>query len=258
MMIDHYSGGTLLADNAQSAATAAWVSAWAAAITALIAVIAAVAAAWQIHEARQARAQARALANEVAQPYVVAYMEADDVSPEYAHFVVKNFGQTAALNVRISSSPELRRAIYDDRSAQQRVQVQLPAMIPILAPAQEWRTLWDKPADRKDKERYPDRHDVTVHYTDSHNEPHTTDSILDFSTFFDRIWFDRKTLHHLATATREINNKLGKFQEDIHGGLSVFTRNGDAKDHRRRVEREQAEREARQARRRSTAADDSP
>lgn len=257
-----HSGVALLADNAESAADAAWVSAWAAAITALIAVIAAVVAAWQIHEARQARAQTRALATEVAQPYVVAYMQADDVSPEYAHFVVKNFGQTAALNVRISSSPELRRAIYDgNSSAQQRVQIRLPATIPILAPSQEWRTFWDNPAERSDKEKYPDRHDVTVHYTDSHNEPHTTNSILDFSTF-DRIWFDRKTLHHLATATREINTKLGKFQEDIHGGLSVFTRNGDAKDDRRRAEREQAVREAREgreaARRRSVADDQSP
>lgn len=258
-MGDHQSGVVIVADAAQSATDAAWVSAWAAAITTGIAVIAAVVAAWQIHEARQARAQARALANEVAQPYVVAYMEADDVSPEYAHFVVKNFGQTAALNVRISSSPELRRAIYDDRSTQQRVQVQLPATIPILAPAQEWRTFWDKPADRKDKDRYPDRHEVTVRYSDSHNEEHTTNSILDFSTFFDRIWFDRKTLHHLATATREINTKLGKFQEDIHGGLRVFARNGDAKDDRLRVEREQAVREAREAaHRRSTAEDQSP
>jgi len=74
---------------------------------------------------------------EQAQPYVAVAIEPlIGVDPKFQELVVKNFGATAAFNVRLESEPPMERAAVDGRA------LTLPTL-PTLVPGQDWRVLWD-------------------------------------------------------------------------------------------------------------------
>ncbi|MUL47110.1 hypothetical protein FZI85_04060 [Mycobacterium sp. CBMA293] len=110
----------------------AW-AAWAAWVTAIIAVVAAVFAWRQIGEARRTR-------EEVAQPNVVVYPDLDPTNWQYLDLVIKNFGKTPAFNVRVTL-PDLD--VSPDNPYDQPTHLYVPENIVVLAPGQEWRTVWD-------------------------------------------------------------------------------------------------------------------
>lgn len=116
-----------------------WVGASASALTFLIAAFALWIAWSQLREAASARRQTKKLEREKAQPYVVAYLEENVVGAEILDLVIKNFGQTAGRNVRLSFDPILNRT--DGNGGDE--PVELPEVISFLAPGQEWRTLFD-------------------------------------------------------------------------------------------------------------------
>jgi len=74
---------------------------------------------------------------EQAQPYVAVAIEPlIGVDPKFQELVVKNFGATAAFNVRLESEPPMERAAVGGRA------LTLPTL-PTLVPGQDWRVLWD-------------------------------------------------------------------------------------------------------------------
>jgi hypothetical protein len=147
--------------------------------------------------------EARALRREQAQPYVVASAVPNRVTPQAIEIVIQNLGTTGARDVSISCSPPLVRT--DQHGGAE--EVPLPSTIPFLAPGQEWRTFWDNSVERaQDRYDLPDRHDLTITYTDSSDEPHTTPSVLDWAVFRGRMWMTEKTVHH---ATKELES-IGK------------------------------------------------
>lgn len=214
-------------------------SALAAWVTVTIAVVAASVAWRQLHEARRLR-------REQAQPYVVLYMEPSAASAHFIDLILKNLGKTAASDVRVTTTPALKRSVQgggvDD--------VWLPESIPVLVPGQEWRVFWDAGFDRLNREDLPLRYEATVTFTDSTGKSYLVPSVLDWSAHKGHRWATVYGAHDAAKALQEISKTLGKWQEDLHGGLAVFVRSGDAKDEQEReryeefLGRQQAKREA--------------
>lgn len=177
------------------------------------------------------------LAQEEARPYVVVYMEpARDGDAQVIDLVVRNFGKTAAHGVRVSIDPAPKRSIAkegdDDRL------VWLPDVIPTLVPGQEWRTLFDMGMHRIES-NLPDVHRVTVEALDSSGHPlPPLESTLDWGQYKGQMWTTVRTMHDAATALRGIEKHVRGWREGASGGLAVTVRDGNAKDARRREERE--------------------
>jgi hypothetical protein len=75
--------------------------------------------------------------------------------------VIKNFGRTPATDIWVTFEPELRRAASGEGEL-----IELPEVIHVLVPGQEWRTLWDSQIDRRETE-LPSHHVATVTFRDS-------------------------------------------------------------------------------------------
>lgn len=206
------------------AALAAW-------ITAAVALVAGGVAVGQLGEARRLRF-------EQAQPYVVVCMEPSPASSWFVDLVVRNFGTTAAHDVRlqIEPAPQRHSGKGDD--------VWLPAAIPVLAPGQEWRTYWD--SGERIESQLPRRHEAVVTFKDSHGRtlPELR-SILDWGVLENRVTIDIYGSHHAAKALRQIDKTLAGWREGPRG-LRAYVRDGDAKDARERERMEQRRREEQQ------------
>lgn len=213
----------------------------------MVAIVAAGVAVNQLAEARKAREtatkdaydlqaqtnkDARNLQLEAIQPYVMMYMERSGASDRLVDLVAKNFGQTAATNVRVSFEPHPQRSSQGQQPPED---VRWPDAIPTLAPGQEHRVLWDSGLARLGSENpthgeLPDRHEVTVTYSDAHGTALTSTAILDWSVYKQRRWAPVKTLHNLAESVDTLSKTVESFREGINGGLAVVVRDGDAKD----------------------------
>ncbi|TDK25842.1 hypothetical protein E2F48_11510 [Arthrobacter crusticola] len=176
----------------------------------------------QLSEASRAREQTKKLELEKSQPYVVMTME-ESISPEFIDLVIRNYGQTAAFDVKVALSP------WPTRSQEGVEDVQLPEVIPVMAPGQEWRTYWDTAQGRL-KADLPDRHNGTVTYLGIDKELMSSKAILDWSIYKSRLRMVKYGLHHLAKAARDISDTHKKWTESAGGSLSVYARNGEAKD----------------------------
>jgi hypothetical protein len=197
------------------------IAAW---LTAGVAIAAGVVAVGQLSEARRLR-------EEQAQPYVAIFMETKpEVDERFVELVIKNFGLTAAFNVRITIEPSPHRA-KDGSHAR----VWLPEHIPTLVPGQEWRTHWDF-GPRRAGSALPSRHAATVHFQDSQEEAFRLQYVLDWGLYENRMQVTTYGAHHAAKALREIQKTTARWTESAAGGLSVVTRDGDARDDRLRQE----------------------
>lgn len=153
--------------------------------------------------AEEDRVAARALREEQAQPYVVVSLaQADAQSPYLMFLVIRNYGSTAAQDVKITMTPPptLRAGPDDVRD------LPLPPLIPTLVPGQEWRTVWRTGFDDPGGE-LPTRFDATAEYTDSRGELLSTPSVLDFGVFPGQMYVTRHGLHDLAETLRKINKR---------------------------------------------------
>lgn len=149
------------------------------------------------------RVAARELREEQARPYVVLSLEQghrDD--PNFVDLVVRNYGATAALNIEVKITPQPVTTIGDGSEQA----LAIPAVIPMLAPGQEWRTLWDTGYDRGDAD-LPDRHDASTTYTDSRGQPLSSLSVLDFGVFKPRRYVGLYGVHDIAKTLRELNQR---------------------------------------------------
>jgi hypothetical protein len=212
-----------------------WIGAIAAILTFLVALGALIYASRQVKEAREARAQARDLERERAQPYVVLIMEPSEASPVLLNIAVRNLGLTGAFNVRIRElDPWPQASGSGGRPAEP---VAFPDVIPILAPGQEFVQFWDSGLTRRDGE-LPDRHEGVVTWEDSSGRPFESRVVLDWAVYKARHWIEVRGMHDVANAVREMQKDMRSWRESIHGSLSVFVRDGDAKDRREHEERD--------------------
>jgi hypothetical protein len=134
------------------------------------------------------------------------------------------YGPTAAYDVKVELDPWPKRT-RDGKD------VQLPEVIPVTAPRQEWRTYWFEGSARMDAD-LPDRHGGKVTFLGVERLALHSDAILDWSIYKSRIWTVMNGIHDLTQAVRSMRDTQKKRSENIHGALKVFSRDGDAKDER--------------------------
>jgi hypothetical protein len=101
-------------------------------VTVGIAAAAAVFALNQVQEARRTRERAT-------QPNVVVFADLNPVDVAWLDVIIKNFGQTAAYQVRLHFDPWPTVMPWTHPQTGERVTRLLVPDIPVLAPGQEWR-----------------------------------------------------------------------------------------------------------------------
>lgn len=184
-----------------------------------------------IQDAEATRKLQRDLMTEQAQPYVAVTIEQDADNPLFVELVVKNYGTTAAKDVRIIIDPPPQSAALGDPSHP--APLTIPELISVLAPSQEWRTFWDSGKDRPSS-GLPDKHKASVSYSGLTSRPMHFSATLDWNFFKGVIYAERKGLHHLATTVSDIEKQLKKVV-DGHS-LSVLIRDGVLQDAKRMAE----------------------
>lgn len=114
--------------------------------------------------------QHRQLITAQVKPHVVMFMEPHAADWHVIELVVRNFGESAAHDVRFDFTHPPTVAQYEHRyedGLPEVVELQLPSELPILAPGQEWRTVWDSAIDRAEfGGAIRSRFDGTVTYYD--------------------------------------------------------------------------------------------
>lgn len=207
-----------------------WIGAIAAALTAVVAIVAAFYAWSQVSESRATRRQAADIERERAQPYVVLVAEQNPLRPVIVELVAKNYGATAARNVRFDLDPWPSRMDGDKVE-----RVPFPDVIPVLAPGQEWRTFWDSGSTRPEG-RLPDRHEGVVRYEGLDGEAREIRAVLDLAVIKSRAWMNVKSVNDVAKAVEGIQKTMKAWTEGFNS-LRVISRDGDAKDAQREAER---------------------
>jgi hypothetical protein len=98
---------------------------------------------------RQIRLNRRLTAEQI-RPHVGMFMEPHPTDWHVIEIVVRNFGQTAAHDIRFSFPTPPTVADYENAADGYAdvVELKLPRELPVLAPGQEWRMVWDSALDR--------------------------------------------------------------------------------------------------------------
>src|SRR6201996_8191759 len=123
-------------------ASSTWI-AWAAWAAIVIAVVTLVFMNRQIARNRQ-------LAAEQTRPQVAMFMEPHPADWHVIELVVRNFGQTPAYDIAFSFTNPPTVAEYENATDGYAdvAELKLPSELPVLAPGQEWRMVWDSALDR--------------------------------------------------------------------------------------------------------------
>ena len=203
-----------------------------------LAVLTVLAAFQQVKAALKQVEEARQLRLEQARPYVAVFMEPSAAAAQIMDLVIRNFGTTAAYEVRVTITPRPQRA----GQAGGVEDVGLPAVLPTLVPGQEWRTMWDFGPDRKQC-GLPDQHTVKVEFRDSRGERFSEDYQLDWNAFWKQLNVRVYGLHEAAKALKGIDRAVKEWHELGARGLAVYVRDGDEKDRRARERHEKQRRE---------------
>jgi hypothetical protein len=114
------------------------------------------------------------LAAEQARPQVAMLMEPHAADWHVIELVVRNFGRTAAYDIRFSFANPPTVAEYENAADGYAnvVELQLPRELPVLAPGQEFRMVWDSALDRAQIGRgIESRFTGTVSYYDRPQQP---------------------------------------------------------------------------------------
>jgi hypothetical protein len=95
----------------------------------------------------------RQLKTEQVRPQVTMFMEPHPSDWHVIELVVRNFGRTAAHDIRFTFVNHPTVAAYEDSPADgppEVAELDLPSELPYLAPGQEWRTVWDSAISREE------------------------------------------------------------------------------------------------------------
>lgn len=117
------------------------IAAWAAVLFGIVALL------W----AHRQISRNRQLKTEQTRPHVSMFMEPHPSDWHVIELVVRNFGRTAAHDVRFSFVDHPTVAAYEDNPVDGKpdiAELELPSELPYLAPGQEWRTVWDSAISR--------------------------------------------------------------------------------------------------------------
>lgn len=162
--------------------------------TLAVAFAAAVFAYFQVREAAKTR-------RDQARPYVVAFLERSEHSN--VDLIIKNFGQTAARHIQLVWDRPVRSTFERGKGEE----MKLPDSLPLLAPGQEWRTVWDFNGRRIDEAEPAHLLELSFRGT-RRRELHREEFEIDSKHFHHEMRIVRNGLH-------EINESLGKLERQI-------------------------------------------
>jgi hypothetical protein len=160
----------------------------------------------------------RRLAAEQTRPNVAMFMEPHPVDWHVIEIVVRNFGQTAAYDIRFSFPTPPTVAEYENAADGYAdvVELKLPRELPVLAPGQEWRMVWDSALDRAEiGSGIESRFAGTVIYYDRPDKPRgwrfwqagrpalQTDVVLDWDALPPVQRIELMTTHDLAKREKQ-------------------------------------------------------
>ena len=117
------------------------IAAWAALLLGVVALL------W----AQRQSTRNRQLRTEQIRPQVSMFMEPHASDWHVIELVVRNFGKTAAHDVKLEFDNHPTVAAYEDSQLDgppEVAELDLPSELPYLAPGQEWRTVWDSAISR--------------------------------------------------------------------------------------------------------------
>lgn len=187
-----------------------WI-AWAAWAAIVLAVVTLIFTNSQISRNRRAVA-------EQTRPHVAVFMEPHSADWHVIELVVRNFGRNAAYDIGFSFANPPTVAEYENATDGYAdvVELRLPDSLPMLAPGQEWRMVWDSALDRAEiGSGIESRFTGTVTYYDrpdpSHGRrfwqrersPLRTDVVLDWNTLPPVQRIELMTTHDLAKREKE-------------------------------------------------------
>ena len=199
------------------------VQASAAVATFVVAGVAAVVAYFQVREARRTR-------EDLARPYVAAYLEMDGI---ILNLVVKNFGNSVARDVTITPDAPILRGTPNNGQPDP---VGLFDSLPVLVPGQEWRTFFDSGPNLKEGQPI---NTVTLKYNDARNHPLPSDDFrLDWHQFESILFGTKKDLDDVGRSLEKIATTLGNWTEG-QLGVKVFARSGAEKDRQDRKQHDE-------------------
>ena len=167
----------------------------AACATVLVAVVAAIFVAAQISQARQ-------LSEDEARPYVVAFLDYSPATWRIFDFVVQNFGQTVAHDIRISFDRPYVRS--NELAGNEFMKAHfIESGLPTLVPGQRVQSFLDSGPELLDAGRTaPDPYKVTVRYRDRRGRPLADSFTIDTSTMLGTVRTDVHGIHHIASTLR--------------------------------------------------------
>jgi hypothetical protein len=187
-------------------------------------------AGWALIYARGQVKEARETRERVAQPDVVVYVDHNQNDWQYIDLVIKNFGQTPAYNVRLTLPPLKRVPFENAMTGEEITEVWVPTSIAVLAPGQEWRTMWDDGEDIAEYEgELTSKFVGSVEFDDKMNadKPSFTNPIsLDTRMFWNSMRVGTEKSRSAEKALYEISGTLKSYKKQ-HDGIWVSTVPGE-------------------------------
>jgi hypothetical protein len=170
--------------------------------------------------ANRAIAKNRQFKTEQVRPQVAMFMEPHPSDWHVIELVVRNFGQTAAHDIRFDFVNHPTVAAYEDSQFDgppEVAELDLPSELQYLAPGQEWRTVWDSAISREELgNAIQDRFDGSLTYSNrprpsaktksgerGRRETFETKFRLDWSTLAPVQRIELMTTHDLAKREKQ-------------------------------------------------------
>jgi hypothetical protein len=214
---------------------------WSALGTWAIAAVAAIAAFFALRQVREARITRE----RQAQPNVVAFIRPNAKVYQFLDLVVANYGLTPAYHVKLEFPPLTVSPYRHGVTGGQVTALHLPDEIAVLAPGQEWQTMWDAATERYNKrDELRSRFQGLVKFQDSRRNKFKNLAILDWDSHFDTIYVSDKP-DESAKAVAEQLSEIGKILKSYrteHDGIWIYP--VPASEQRDYLQQEAAKRQA--------------
>ena len=157
----------------------------------------------------------RQLKRDELRPHVVMFMEPHPSDWHVIELVVRNFGKSAAHDIRVEFDAPLTVGRYEDGPADglpEVAELRLPSELRQLAPGQEWRTVWDSAISREQfGGQIGSRFEGTLRYADhpgggrrsADRQTYESSVVLDWATLQPVQRLELMTTHDLAKREKQ-------------------------------------------------------
>lgn len=187
--------------------------------------------------ARKQIKEAVATRKDQSRPYVAIYFEMTAGMESFPDLVVKNLGPTAAYNVVISTTPEIRSSTDREGELVLGQAGFLKNGIPTLPPGGEVRAFFDTMIGRPTD--WELAYEATVSYQDRSSERHDDRYILDLSPHLGTSHVTRRTIHDVHKQLENLVKELKYLRTGFGSAMPIVVEERSEMIERNRREREE-------------------